>query len=167
MTSHPWHFLLESPLGPLGARADAQGRITRLAFLDRRRLTLDCLAELQAQPAFRFLQRQVDAYFQGTCRTFNVPVAPEGTPFQRQVWDALLEIPYGRTLTLSALATRLGSPDLEDPADQVIRQNPLALLIPSHRIVGLKEEPLPAGHRQQLLALEQGERLLSPLLAQV
>jgi len=165
MSSHPWHFLLESPLGPLGARADAQGRVTHLQFMDRNRLTLDCLGELQPHPAFRFLQRQVDAFFQGTCRTFNVPMAPVATAFQRRVWDALAEIPYGGTLALDLLATRLGA---EGPSvSQAVQENPLVLLIPGHRIVDAHGQPIDRTGRQAglLLGLEQGERHLSPLLA--
>lgn len=134
--NHPrCHFLLETPLGPLAAQADALGRIQHLQFLSRGSLTLDSLAELRHQPTFPFLQRQLDAYFRGTCRTFNMPLAPHGSPLQLDVWCGLVDIPYGETLPCGDFARRLGLGNRIGDVADAVAQNPIHLLFPCHRVL--------------------------------
>jgi methylated-DNA-[protein]-cysteine S-methyltransferase len=79
---------------------------------------------------------QLSAYFAGKRRAFDLPLDPEGTPFQLEVWAALREIPYGHTLTYAELARRLGSPGAGRAIGLANSRNPLPIVIPCHRVVG-------------------------------
>ncbi len=81
-------------------------------------------------------RRQLAAYFEGEPVAFSVPVRPAGTPFQRRVWAALCEIPHGATLSYGALAARLGDPRAAQAVGAANGQNPVAVVVPCHRVVG-------------------------------
>jgi len=80
--------------------------------------------------------RQFEAYFAGTLDAFDLRLAPRGTPFQRQVWDALLSIPYGVTISYVELARRIGKPAASRAVGLANGANPLAIVIPCHRVIG-------------------------------
>src|SRR6188768_65298 len=80
--------------------------------------------------------RQLDEYFAGKRTTFELPIAPEGTPFQRQVWEALLEIPFGQTMSYGELARRIDQPTAVRAVGAANGQNPIAIVIPCHRVIG-------------------------------
>lgn len=80
--------------------------------------------------------RQLKAYFKGQLREFDVPLAPEGTDFQKRVWLALLEIPFGSTVSYGELAAGLGNPGAVRAVASANSQNPIWILIPCHRVVG-------------------------------
>jgi O-6-methylguanine DNA methyltransferase len=79
---------------------------------------------------------QLDAYFAGTLRAFDLPLHFEGTPFQRQVWGALQDIPFGATVSYGELASRVGRPGAARAVGRAVGQNPLAIIVPCHRVVG-------------------------------
>ena len=93
-----------------------------------------------------------------------MPLAPEGTPFQRRVWDALLEIPYGETTSYGEIARRIGQPQASRAVGLANGSNPLPIIIPCHRVIGSNGSLTGYGGglpiKQQLLALERGERRL-------
>jgi methylated-DNA-[protein]-cysteine S-methyltransferase len=80
--------------------------------------------------------RQLDAYFAGTLRQFDLPLAPAGTPFQQRVWQGLREIPYGETVSYKELARWIGRPSAVRAVGAANGQNPLAIVIPCHRVIG-------------------------------
>jgi AraC family transcriptional regulator of adaptative response/methylated-DNA-[protein]-cysteine methyltransferase len=80
--------------------------------------------------------RQLEEYFAGIRTRFDLPVAPRGTPFQRAVWGALAEIPYGETRTYAQIAAAAGSPGVSRAAGAACRDNPVPILLPCHRVVG-------------------------------
>jgi methylated-DNA-[protein]-cysteine S-methyltransferase len=80
--------------------------------------------------------RQLAAYFAGELRAFSLPLAPRGSEFQRKVWAALGEIRFGATSTYGALARRLGAPNCARAVGHANARNPLAILVPCHRVVG-------------------------------
>ena len=80
--------------------------------------------------------RQLTAYFEGSLRDFDVPLAPEGSDFQRQVWDELLKIPFGETTSYLALAKRIGDARHVRAVGTANGRNPLSIIIPCHRVVG-------------------------------
>ena len=82
------------------------------------------------------LQTQLEEYAAGRRRAFDLPLNPAGTPFQRQVWRALLDIPYGETRTYGALAAAIGTPGAARAVGAACGRNPLVVLIPCHRVVG-------------------------------
>ena len=79
----------------------------------------------------------LDEYFAGTCREFSTPVIFAGTEFQCRVWTALMQIPYGATLSYGALATRIGNPKAVRAAATAIATNPISIFVPCHRVIGV------------------------------
>jgi len=94
------------------------------------------LAPKVQREAYRFLLRQLEAYLQGNLRTFTVPLALEGTPFQIKVWEALQFIPYGATVTYHDLAVDLGIPEGAQAVGGAVAANPILVLVPCHRVLG-------------------------------
>ncbi len=80
--------------------------------------------------------RQLDAYFGGRLTDFDLSLAPQGTPFQMRVWQALTEIPYGSTASYGQIATRIGQPTAMRAVGLANGRNPLAIVIPCHRVIG-------------------------------
>ncbi len=89
-----------------------------------------------AHPLLAQLRDELAQYFAGQRRTFDVPLAPQGTPFQRSVWMALLAIPYGATESYGALAARIGKPAAVRAVGLANGRNPVPILIPCHRVIG-------------------------------
>ncbi|MDR0840442.1 MAG: methylated-DNA--[protein]-cysteine S-methyltransferase [Christensenellaceae bacterium] len=79
---------------------------------------------------------QLQAYFSGARKVFDLPLAPRGTAFQRAVWDGLLRIPYGETVAYGQLAASLGRPNAARAVGGACGKNPIAIVIPCHRVVG-------------------------------
>jgi methylated-DNA-[protein]-cysteine S-methyltransferase len=86
--------------------------------------------------AFREAAGQLRAYFAGELREFDLPLAPPGTEFQRGVWAALREIPYGQTISYAELAAAVGRPRAARAVGAANGRNPLAVVIPCHRVIG-------------------------------
>lgn len=87
-------------------------------------------------PLLAEARAQLLDYFRGNRREFDLPLAPEGTPFRRRVWDALLTIPYGQIISYGELARRVGNPKAVRAVGQANHHNPLPIFIPCHRVVG-------------------------------
>jgi methylated-DNA-[protein]-cysteine S-methyltransferase len=85
---------------------------------------------------FADLREQLAEYFAGARREFELELAPRGSEFQRRVWDALREIPYGETESYGALAARIGHPGSARGVGAANGQNPIAIVIPCHRVIG-------------------------------
>jgi methylated-DNA-[protein]-cysteine S-methyltransferase len=79
---------------------------------------------------------QLQEYFQGQRQVFTLPLAPPGTPFQQRVWQELQRIPFGTTLTYRELAQCLGMPQAARAVGHANGRNPLAIVIPCHRLIG-------------------------------
>lgn len=103
--------------------------------------------------------QQLEEYFSGVRRTFEIPLRPTGTGFQRRVWTALQEIPYGTTLSYGALASRLGDLGAVRAVGAANGANPIPILIPCHRVVGSNGSLVGYGggldRKRALLELEQ------------
>lgn len=79
---------------------------------------------------------QLSEYFAGTRQEFTLPLSPKGTPFQQKVWAALQTIPYGQTRSYGEIARQIGSPKAARAVGMANHHNPIAILIPCHRVVG-------------------------------
>jgi methylated-DNA-[protein]-cysteine S-methyltransferase len=90
----------------------------------------------RASRALAAAREQLDAYFAGDLREFDLPLAPAGTPFQLRVWAALRRIPFGETISYSGLARRIGSPDAVRAVGAANGRNPLPVIVPCHRVIG-------------------------------
>ena len=123
--------ILDSPVGRLRVEAD-ENVITTIFFhakepVSKGRLT-GVLAELQAQ---------LRLYFSGQLEAFDLPLAPKGTPFQQDVWQALTKIPYGETRSYAEIAKKIGRPDAVRAVGAANGQNPIPIVIPCHRVVAV------------------------------
>lgn len=115
-------------------------------------------------------ERQIGEYFAGTRRTFDFRIAPEGTAFQRAVWEALRRIPYGRTRTYRQIAEAIGHPAACRAVGMANHRNPIVVVIPCHRVVGADGSLTGyAGGlevKARLLGLESGREARQPLKSQ-
>jgi methylated-DNA-[protein]-cysteine S-methyltransferase len=111
-------------------------------------------------PAFDDVASQLEEYFEGKRREFDLPLAPDGTAFQQRVWRALLDIPYGQTISYGELASRIGNKSASRAVGLANGSNPLPIVIPCHRVIGSNGKLTGYGGglpiKQQLLALERG-----------
>jgi methylated-DNA-[protein]-cysteine S-methyltransferase len=89
-----------------------------------------------ADEPFADVRRQLSEYFDGERDEFDVPLGMTGTPFQRRVWQALQRIPYGETTTYGELARRLGRPSASRAVGLANGRNPIAVIVPCHRVIG-------------------------------
>lgn len=130
-----YYTRMDSPLGALLLAGNEQG-LQRVNFLAGTR-PLQPLAEWVARDApFGEALRQLAAYFAGELRQFDLALAPRGSVFQRQVWRALREIPYGRTVSYGELARRIGRPTASRAVGAANGRNPLPIVVPCHRVIG-------------------------------
>jgi len=108
--------------------------------------------------------RQLREYFAGQRTGFDLPLAPEGTAFQREVWRRLQEIPYGETISYGELAKRVGNPKASRAVGAANGQNPLPIVIPCHRVIGASGKLTGFGGglptKEALLALEAKQTAL-------
>lgn len=86
--------------------------------------------------AFADVHTQVDAYLAGTRRDFSIPLSLQGTPFQTRVWQALLRVPYGETITYAQLARAIGRPEAFHAVGAAVGMNPISIIVPCHRALG-------------------------------
>jgi methylated-DNA-[protein]-cysteine S-methyltransferase len=114
-------------------------------------------------------ERQLDEYFAGTRRTFELPLELAGTEFQRSVWRALLTIPYGETRSYGQIARQIGRPAAVRAVGAANGRNPLAIVAPCHRVVGStgKLTGFAGGLRAKAFLLELESRHGAPLKAAV
>jgi methylated-DNA-[protein]-cysteine S-methyltransferase len=155
---------MESPVGPLLLVADSSG-LRRIEFVNGRKpVQPDPRRQADAEP-LRETSRQLRAYFAGELETFDLPLAPEGTPFQLTVWKHLCEIPYGETISYGELARRIGNANASRAVGLANGSNPIPIVIPCHRVIGSNGKLTGYGGglpiKEKLLALERRQlRLL-------
>ena len=110
--------------------------------------------------AFADVRAQLDEYWAGARTTFDLKLHLDGGAFQRTVWHALTEIPYGETISYGELARRIGRPDLARAVGTANGQNPIAVIVPCHRVIGSNGKLVGYGggldNKRLLLELEQG-----------
>lgn len=126
-----------TPLGTVFAVA-AGSALTGIYF-DGQRYAPQIPAEWREDPAHAPLAecaRQLTEYFAGQRDCFDLPLAPDGTEFQRRVWGEIARIPFGATLTYAELAARAGAPGAARAAGAATGRNPLSIVVPCHRVVG-------------------------------
>ena len=113
---------------------------------------------------FMDVRRQLDEYFAGTLREFDIPLVFEGTEFQRRVWTALQTIPYGETISYGELAKQIGDAKAVRAVGAANGQNPIPIIVPCHRVIGSNGSLTGFGggldNKRKLLELERGQRTL-------
>jgi methylated-DNA-[protein]-cysteine S-methyltransferase len=156
------HVTIDSPVGPLTLVA-AGGALAGL-YLDAQRHRPGAAAfGLPGDPAdepFAAAARQLAGYFDGRLTRFELNLDPAGTPFQRRVWLALRDIPYGQTVSYGELAASIGAPAASRAVGLANGKNPISIVVPCHRVVGSDGSLTGYGggldRKRFLLDLEQG-----------
>lgn len=115
--------------------------------------------ELDRAPVLREARRQLEEYFAGQRREFDLPVVPSGTPFQHRVWTALSQIPYATTQTYGEVARAIGSRGAARAVGMANGRNPVSIIVPCHRVIGSDGSLTGYGggeaNKQALLDLEE------------
>ena len=155
---------IESPLGPLLLAADDAG-LRQILFVHGRHSAKPEPSWQKDPTPLQPVIDQLHAYFAGDLETFDLPLAPEGTPFQQSVWRNLCDIPYGETISYGELATRIGNPKASRAVGLANGSNPIPIVIPCHRVIGANGKLTGYGGglpiKEKLLALERRQlRLL-------
>jgi methylated-DNA-[protein]-cysteine S-methyltransferase len=147
---------VDSPLGELLLAGDGD------ALTAVRMNGLSCPGWRRDPGSFREAAEQLRSYFAGELREFDLALDPRGTPFQRRVWAALREIPYGSTISYTELAAAVGRPGAHRAVGAANGRNPIAVVIPCHRVIGasgaLTGYGGGLGRKRLLLDLEGGRR---------
>jgi methylated-DNA-[protein]-cysteine S-methyltransferase len=125
----------ESPVGPLLLAGDASG-LRQVSFESSKRPTPLRPEWKQDKAPFAEVVRQLQAYFRGELKIFDLPLAMEGTEFQLRLWNALRAIPYGETITYALLAERIGKPKAVRAVGLANGSNPIPIIVPCHRVIG-------------------------------
>jgi methylated-DNA-[protein]-cysteine S-methyltransferase len=128
---------MPSPVGKLKLIASDQGLVAVLWENDRpHRVRLSELVENPQHPILIETERQLTEYFAGKRQDFKVALDMRGTPFQRNVWEALLAIPFGETRSYGQLARQLGNPNATRAVGAANGRNPISIIVPCHRVIG-------------------------------
>ena len=155
---------LPSPIGSLLLAADNTG-LCQIPFPNNGNPASPGPGWIEDSSAFAEPIRQLRAYFAGELENFDLPLAPQGTPFQQRVWKELCQIPYGETISYAELAKRIGNPNASRAVGLANGSNPIPIVIPCHRVIGSNGKLTGYGGglpiKEKLLALERRQlRLL-------
>ena len=118
---------LETPFGPAWASINNDGAVTAFSLRESEGVGKGHNPEVA---------RQLGEFFAGKRRTFDFPLAPKGTEFQKRVWAELVKIPFGETISYGELAKRVGNPNASRAVGRANATNPIALIVPCHRVIG-------------------------------
>jgi methylated-DNA-[protein]-cysteine S-methyltransferase len=131
------HKCVAAPIGRLKLVASDKGVVAILWDNDNpRRVRLAEVVERPEHPVLLRAEKELNEYFAGKRNVFSVPLDMRGTYFQRQVWEALLGIPFGETRTYGQLASQLGNPKAARAVGAANGRNPIAIIVPCHRLIG-------------------------------
>lgn len=129
--------LIDSPVGELKLVASDKGLVAILWENDSpRRVRLSELVEDEHHPVLVETERQLKEYFAGKRKAFSVALDMRGTRFQKDVWEALLAIPFGETRSYGQLANQLGNPRATRAVGAANGRNPVSIIVPCHRVIG-------------------------------
>ena len=134
---------LESPCGPLLCVVDETGAVVRVEFVNGReslritdRMREQGIELVEDTGRTAGLRRQLAEYFAGERREFDLRLAPEGTPFERSVWEELRRIPFGETRSYGEIAQAIGRPGAARAVGRANGANPIPIVVPCHRVIG-------------------------------
>jgi methylated-DNA-[protein]-cysteine S-methyltransferase len=128
---------IESPVGRLKLVASDQGLVAILWDNENpRRVRLNELTADDRHPVLLETEQRLAEYFAGRRKIFSIPLDMRGTPFQNSVWEALLAIPFGQTRSYGQLASQLGNPQASRAVGAANGRNPIAIIVPCHRLIG-------------------------------
>ena len=151
----------KSPVGGLLLTGNAEG-LSGLHFQDGAHPLVPDPLWIERPSSFQDVIRQLEAYFAGRLKKFQVKIFLEGTPFQLAVWDALQKIPYGQTTSYGDIAKKVGNPMASRAVGMANGKNPVSIIVPCHRVIGRGGDLIGFGGglkiKKALLDIESGAR---------
>jgi methylated-DNA-[protein]-cysteine S-methyltransferase len=157
---------MQSPVGPLLIAATEKGLRSLQFFRGKQPRPAANEEWTESRQQLRRYEEQIDAYFCGDLREFSFPLDLVGTSFQKDCWQALLKIPYGKTTTYAEIARKIGRPQAFRAVGQANHDNPIAIVVPCHRVVGANGMLTGYGGglptKEKLLRLEGASFSVSP-----
>ena len=160
--STPNYQDMPSPIGRLRLIADGDALVGIWFEQGRDARKGDATLVERNSPVLDRTRAQLEEYFRGERREFDLPLAPRGTEFQRRVWQRLRDIEYGTTRTYGALAQELGNPSASRAVGLANGSNPIPIVIPCHRVIGANGALTGFGGglpiKSALLELERADR---------
>jgi methylated-DNA-[protein]-cysteine S-methyltransferase len=165
MSHSLFYTSLDSPIGELLLLGDGRALHGLHIQGGRRPVTIAPQWQRSAAP-FAAVRAQLRRYFAGERLTFDAPLAIDGTRFERRVWRALQDIPYGETVSYGEIAKRIDQPSAARAVGLANGRNPIAIIVPCHRVIGANGTLTGYGggleRKQLLLELERGQGSLQP-----
>jgi methylated-DNA-[protein]-cysteine S-methyltransferase len=125
-----------TPVGDLLLVANAAGALTGCWLAGGKHVGAIEPSWERSDRQLREVTAQIDAYFAGRLQTFSLELSPRGSAFQREVWQALLEIPFGETVSYGDIATGLNRPGAARAVGAASGRNPISIIVPCHRVIG-------------------------------
>ncbi len=142
---------IQTPAGPLKLVMNEDGSVRELRFG----------ADSEGGSPHPEIARQIAEYFAGERQSFEFRLAPDGTDFQKRVWEELTRIPYGETISYAELARRVGRPGAARAVGRANATNPIAIVVPCHRVIGANGSLTGYAYgmemKRTLLDLERGQ----------
>lgn len=130
-----YYCIVKSPIGPILIAGDEEG-LKCVNFMKGKKKIEVPENWQENKEYFREISRQLEAYFSGELKSFDIKLAAEGTEFQKSVWKALCEIPYGETRSYKDIAVSIGNPKACRAVGLANNRNPIAIIVPCHRVIG-------------------------------
>lgn len=150
-----YYLELETIVGKMRIIAD-EDAIVEIQFVRENKSLGD--AQRQETPLLLEAKRQLEEYFAGLRASFSLPLNPQGTEFQKKVWQQLEAIPFGETRTYGQIAAAIGQPKASRAVGGANHNNPIAIMIPCHRVIGANGKMVGYGGgvdiKEKLLQLE-------------
>lgn len=151
---------IPSPIDPL--TIDSDGEFIVDIWMGEPRPGVETMSD-PGLAVFKSARQQLDAYFNRELTEFDLPLKPQGTPFQLTVWRALMDIPYGTTISYGELARRVGNPNAQRAVGLANGKNRIPIVIPCHRVIGANGKLVGFGgglpRKITLLEIEKGRTL--------
>jgi methylated-DNA-[protein]-cysteine S-methyltransferase len=159
--------MIDSPLGPLLLTADETGISGVIMDADMDERIEPSTGWVEDPARFEEARRQLAEYFAGRRTEFDLPLSPAGTAFQREVWAALQTIPYGQVRSYGEIAAQIGRPGASRAVGLANGRNPIAVIVPCHRVIGASGAltGYGGGLRRKRLLLDLEAGLAQPALA--
>lgn len=156
-----YQFDYPFPVGKIRIQEENEKIISLMVVNKKRKDVLNTEhCQVRETPLIKRAYRQLTEYFHGARREFDLPLNPKGTAFQKQVWEALLTIPYGMTCSYADIARKIGNPKAYRAVGGANNKNPIFIVIPCHRVIGANGSLVGYGGgiemKKYLLLLEQG-----------
>jgi methylated-DNA-[protein]-cysteine S-methyltransferase len=136
MTNEPSRWgVIETQFSTFAAWIDGEGRLTRFNLRARGAASVD-RAAIHDESAIGEVRRQIEEYCAGKRKTFDIERAARGSPFEHRVWEALMDVGFGETASYGEIARAIGEPQAARAVGKANAVNPIAIIVPCHRIIG-------------------------------